>query len=100
MSFRLEVSVKTRRIELRGEPIKSSFILSGTTRTKSAEIMYTVEGKSAVIDARKVGLRQLLHRPRAVLEELGELRELAEELAARGYRVEVRVRGIKVASYP
>ena len=98
--LRIEAVVRVGGVEARAEPVNSSFIFSGSIRTGGAEISVTVEGGTAVVDVRKLAFKNLLLRPRAVLEDLRELEELAKELAARGYRVELRVRGLRVASYP
>lgn len=100
MKFSVKFTVEMDGKMLVAETVPSSLILSGSIGMGKAEIRYTVEGNLVVLDVRRAPLKDLLMRPRGVLEKLSGLRDLAEILTSTGYRVEVRARGLKVASYP
>ena len=100
MRFSAKFMVKMGGKILVAETVPSSLILSGSIGMGGAEIGYTVEGNLVVLDVKRAPLKDLFMRPRGVLEKLGGLRDLAMALMLTGYNVEVRVRGLKVASYP
>jgi len=93
VELRARLSIKGR--EFLFETPQAYMRLKGRAKLGGNEIWVSVDGNAISFDVRKIDGRMLL-RPAEAIRDLRGLMDSAKGLAAAGYVVNIRMRGVKI----